>query len=151
MTLAPFSFWVVQIYTKLPFLFLFILMGVYKIIYILLFIKLFIYILDAAVLLQPSISFNILLFVLPSMFVGCIAYRAADLKTILAFTTVSQLAYVVAAFAVHDVAAVKYSLLYIIFYICNLSGIFIIFIILQKQFFLVNLNQLFIIKYYSKK
>lgn len=85
------------------------------------------------------------------MFIGCFAYRSTDLKTIIALTTVSQMGYVLAGLISHDVMAIKYAIIYLLVYILNLSGIFIIFIKLQKYFFLTNLNQLFIIKNYSKK
>lgn len=151
LTLAPFAFWVIQIYSKLPVVILLLLMGVYKFVYILLFLKLFIYIISLLAAFKITISLSVILFILPSMFIGCLAYRSADLKTILAFTTVSQLGYIMSAFIVHDAAALRYGILYLIVYMLNLAGVFIVFILIQKRFFLVNINQLFLIKYYSKK
>lgn len=125
-------------------------MGVYKFIYILLFLKIFLYVLDLVSVLQGSIVLSLVWCLVPSMFVGCLAYRTTDLKTILAITTVSQMGYILAGFVTHDIMAIKYALIYLLIYILNLLGIFIIFVKLQKEFFLVSLNQLFLVKYYSK-
>jgi len=84
------------------------------------------------------------------MFVGCIAYRTQDLKTILAYTTVSQLSYIVAGFIASTPLAIKYSLIYLGVYCLQIAGIFIIFVILQAKYDFTNLNQLFLIKKYSK-
>lgn len=84
------------------------------------------------------------------MFVGCFAYRVQDLKTILAYTTVSQLGYIVAGFIVSNPLAIKYSLLYLIVYSLQLIGIFVIFLILQAKYDFTNLNQLFLVKKYNK-
>lgn len=126
-------------------------MGVYKFIYILLFLKFFLQILDLVSVFQGTITLSVVWCVIPSMFVGCIAYRSADLKTILALTTVSQMGYIVGGLVSHDIMAMKYAIIYLVVYILNLSGVFIIFVKLQKEFFLTNLNQLFFVKYYSKK
>jgi NADH-quinone oxidoreductase subunit N len=126
-------------------------MGVYKFIYILLFLKIFFYVLDVVTIIQGSISVSLIWCIVPSMFIGCFAYRASDLKTILALTTVSQMGYIISGLISHDVMAIKYALIYLLVYVLNLSGIFIIFVKLQKEFFLVNLNQLFLVKSYSKK
>ncbi len=151
LSLAPFSFWVVQIYSKLPILFLVILMGVYKLVYVILFLKLFMFIIDNLTFLQGTLSSLLTFFVVPSMFVGCLAYRSSDLKAVIAFTTVSQLGYIISGFLVHDPVALKYSLVYLVTYVLNLCGLFLVFIVLQKHFFLVNINQLFLVKYYSQK
>lgn len=45
LTLAPFSIWVVSVYSNLPFLFLFLIMTIYKIVYALLFLRLFVHVL----------------------------------------------------------------------------------------------------------
>jgi len=84
------------------------------------------------------------------MFVGCLAYRSQDLKTILAYTTVSQLGYIVAGFIVSNPVAIKYSLIYLVVYCLQLIGIFSIFIILQAKYDFTNLNQLFLVKKYNK-
>lgn len=84
------------------------------------------------------------------MFVGCLAYRTQDLKTILAYTTVSQLGYIVAGFIVSNPLAIKYSLLYLGVYCLQLIGIFVIFLILQSKYDFTNLNQLFLVKKYNK-
>ena len=84
------------------------------------------------------------------MFVGCLAYRSQDLKTILAYTTVSQLGYIVAGFIVSNPLAIKYSLIYLVVYCLQLIGIFVIFLILQAKYDFTNLNQLFLVKKYSK-
>jgi len=84
------------------------------------------------------------------MFVGCLAYRIQDLKTILAYTTVSQLGYIMAGFITSNPLAIKYSLLYLLVYCLQLIGIFIIFLVLQTKYDFTNLNQLFLIKKYNK-
>jgi len=84
------------------------------------------------------------------MFVGCLAYRSQDLKTIIAYTTVSQLGYIMTGFIVSDPLAIKYSFIYLGVYCLQLIGIFVIFLILQAKYDFTNLNQLFLVKKYNK-
>ncbi|HXT82986.1 MAG TPA: proton-conducting transporter membrane subunit [Verrucomicrobiae bacterium] len=84
------------------------------------------------------------------MFVGCLAYRSQDLKTILAFTTVSQISYVMGALIVGDFLAQKYATIYLILYCMQIFGFIAIFVILQNKYNFTNLNQLFLIKKYNK-
>lgn len=150
LTLAPFSIWIVNVYANLPIVFLLIIMTVYKIVYALLFLRLFLNVIGLVPELQVFWQNSLFLFVVPSMFVGCLAYRAQDLKTILAYTTVSQLGYIVAGFIVSSPLAIKYSLIYLVVYCLQLIGIFVIFLILQAKYDFTNLNQLFLVKKYNK-
>lgn len=84
------------------------------------------------------------------MFVGCLAYRSQDLKTILAYTTVSQLGYIMSGFIVSNPIAIKYAFIYLGVYCLQLIGIFVIFLILQTKYNFTNLNQLFLVKKYNK-
>jgi NADH-quinone oxidoreductase subunit N len=150
LTLAPFSIWIVNVYANLPIVFLLIIMTIYKIVYALLFLRLVVNVIDLVPELQVFWQNSLFLFVVPSMFVGCFAYRAQDLKTILAYTTVSQLGYIVAGFLVSNPLAIKYSLIYLVVYSLQLIGIFAIFLILQAKYDFTNLNQLFLVKKYSR-
>ncbi len=150
LTIAPFSIWIVNVYANLPTIFLLLIMTVYKIVYALLFMRLFLNVLDWMPDLQAFWQNSLFLFVVPSMFVGCLAYRSQDLKTIIAYTTVSQLGYIVAGFTVSNPLAIKYSLIYLFVYSLQLIGIFVIFLILQAKYDFTNLNQLFLVKQYDK-
>jgi NADH-quinone oxidoreductase subunit N len=150
LTLAPFSIWVVNVYANLPIVFLLLIMTIYKVVYALLFLRLFVNVIDLVPELQAFWQNSLFLFVVPSMFVGCLAYRAQDLKTILAYTTVSQLGYIMAGFIVSHPLAIKYSLIYLVVYSLQLVGIFVIFVILQAKYDFTNLNQLFLVRKYNK-
>lgn len=149
LTLAPFSIWIVNVYANLPIIFLLVIMTIYKVVYALLFLRLFLNVIDLVPELQGFWQNSLFVFVVPSMFVGCLAYRAQDLKTILAYTTVSQLGYIVAGFIVSSPLAIKYSLIYLGVYCLQLIGIFVIFLILQAKYDFTNLNQLFLVKKYN--
>jgi NADH-quinone oxidoreductase subunit N len=149
-TIAPFSVWVMNIYSQLPILILLILMTVYKIVYFYLFLKLFFYCISLVPLFQffwAQVSF---LFVLPSMFIGCLAYREQDLKTILAYTTVSQMGYVLSGCISFNAEAIKFSLYYLVVYCVHLIALFTILLILQEKYHFTNLNQLYLLRYYNK-
>jgi NADH-quinone oxidoreductase subunit N len=89
------------------------------------------------------------LFVLPSMFIGCFAYRVQDLKTVLALTTVSQMGYIMSGLIVQSISAGTYSMIYLVTYCFQLFGLLALIILLQNKFDIVNLAQLFLIKRYS--
>jgi NADH-quinone oxidoreductase subunit N len=150
LTLAPFSIWIVRVYAELPWVILLILMTIYKIVYITIFINLFIKVLDFVPSLQDFWVNTTWLFIVPSIFVGCLAYRSQDLKTILAFTTVSQISYVIGALIVGDILAQKYAMIYLILYCMQIFGFIAIFILLQSKYNFTNLNQLFLVKKYNK-
>jgi NADH-quinone oxidoreductase subunit N len=149
LTLAPFSVWIATIYSELPVIVLFIVMTVYKAVYVLIFVRLFI---EAVNLVPELASFwtdSMFLFVLPSMFVGCFAYRVQDLKTVLALTTVSQMGYIMSGLIVQSPIAGSYSMIYLVTYCFQLFGLLALIILLQNKFDIVNLAQLFLIKRYS--
>jgi len=149
LTLAPFSVWIATIYSELPVIVLFIVMTVYKAVYVLIFTRLFV---EAVNLIPELASFwtdSMFLFVLPSMFVGCFAYRVQDLKTVLALTTVSQMGYIVSGLTVQSTVAGSYSMIYLVTYCFQLFGLLALIILLQNKFDIVNLAQLFLIKRYS--
>lgn len=52
LTLAPLSIWIVNVYANLPIIFLFIIMTIYKIVYALLFLRLFLNVIDLVPELQ---------------------------------------------------------------------------------------------------
>jgi len=52
LTLAPFSIWIINVYANLPIIFLFIIMTLYKIVYALLFLRLFLNVIDLVPELQ---------------------------------------------------------------------------------------------------
>jgi NADH-quinone oxidoreductase subunit N len=150
LTLAPFSIWVVNVYAHLPQFFLLILLTFYKIIYSLIFIKLVLTSMDLIPHLQDVWSNSLYVFVLPSLFVGCLAFRTQDLGQVLAYTTVSNLGYVLSGFLVATELSIQYSLIYLVVYSIQLIALFVIFIILHKKHKVSNLNQLFLVKHYSK-
>jgi NADH-quinone oxidoreductase subunit N len=149
LTLAPFSIWVVNVYAHLPQFFLLILLTFYKIVYSLIFIKLVLTTMDLVPFLQTMWADSLFLFVLPSLFVGCLAFRSQDLGQVLAYTTVSNLGYILSGFLVATEQSIQYSLIYLAVYSAQLIGLFVIFIILHKKHKFYNLNQLFLVKQYS--
>jgi NADH:ubiquinone oxidoreductase subunit 2 (subunit N) len=52
LTLAPFSIWIVNVYSNLPIVFLLVIMTIYKIVYALLFLRLFLNVVDLVPELQ---------------------------------------------------------------------------------------------------
>ena len=83
------------------------------------------------------------------MFVGCLAYRVQDLKTVLALTTVSQMGYIMSGLIVQSTVVGTYSMIYLVTYCFQLFGLLGLIIYLQNKFDIVNLAQLFLIKRYS--
>lgn len=150
LTLAPFSIWVVNVYAHLPQFFLLILLTFYKIIYSLIFIKVVLTTMDLIPHLQDVWSNSLFIFVFPSLFVGCLAFRTQDLGQVLAYTTVSNLGYILSGFLVATELSIQYALIYLVVYSIQLIALFVIFIILHKKHKFSNLNQLFLVKQYSK-
>lgn len=148
-TLAPFSSWVVTVYSQIPVLFLLVLMTIYKFIYFTLFLKLFLSIVSLVPDLAITWSTLVLIFVIPSMFVGCLAYREVEIKALLAYTTISQMGYIMAGFLTFSEDALSISLVYLIFYCLQLSVVLIIFIILQAKYNFTHINQLYLVRKYN--
>lgn len=152
LTLAPFSIWVVNVYSHLPQIFLLILLTFYKIVYMVIFIKLLFTSIDLwgyhgiTHIWQTSLFY----FLIPSFFVGCLAFRNQDLGQILAYTTVSNLGYILSGIYVGTALSVHYALIYLAVYSVQLISLFIIFIILHKKHKFFNLNQLYLVKQYDK-
>lgn len=149
-TLAPFSVWVVDIYSQLPFLFLFLLMTVYKVVYFCLFFKLFLGVLSLLPELHSFWTQLMLLCVLPSMFIGCLAYREHDLKKFLAYTTVSQMGYIMAGLLTSNTEAFAYAFYYLFMYCLQMAAVFIIFILLQNRYNFTSINQLYLVRSYNR-
>lgn len=150
LTLAPFSIWVVNVYAHLPQFFLLILLTFYKIVYSLIFLKLVLTTMDLIPHLQNVWFFSLYVFVIPSLFVGCLAFRTQDLGQVLAYTTVSNLGYVLSGFLVATELSIQYAMIYLVIYCAQLIALFVIFIILHKKHKFSNLNQLYLVKQYSK-
>ena len=125
-------------------------MTIYKVVYALLFIRLFLNMAAWMPGLQDFWRNSVFLLAVPSMFVGCLAYRSQDLKTILAYTTVSQLGYIVSGIIVPTAAAVQHALIYLLVYCLQISALFIVFLVLQAKYHFTNLNQLFLVKKYNR-
>lgn len=149
LTLAPFSVWIAAVYSELPTIVLFIVMTVYKAVYVLIFARLFLSVVNMVPELSTFWTESMYLFVLPSMFIGCFAYRVQDIKTMLSLTTVSQMGYIMAGLSAQSQMAGTYSLIYLATYCLQLFGILSLIIILQNRFDIVNAAQLFLIKRYS--
>lgn len=150
LTLAPFSVWIINVYTHLPMIIIILLMTIYKIIYAVVFIRLMLTIID----LLPSLAEYwvgcLVFFIFPSMYIGCMAYRQTNIKTILAYTTVSQIGYILTGLIVNNTNALKYSLIYLFVYCGQICGILIILISLKHKVNLGNINQLYLLQYYNK-
>jgi len=149
LTLAPFSVWIAAVYSELPTVVLFIVMTVYKAVYVLIFARLFVSVLSAIPELANFWTDSMYLFVLPSMFIGCFAYRVQDIKTVLALTTVSQMGYIMSGLIVQSNIAGTYSMIYLVTYCLQLFGLLGLITVLQNRFDIVNAAQLFLIKRYS--
>ena len=91
------------------------------------------------------------LFVIPSMFVGCLAYREQDLRKILAYTTVSQMGYVLAGCVSLDKEALKFALFYLLVYSLQVAGLLLIILLLQHKYNFTNLNQLYLVKFFNRR
>jgi NADH-quinone oxidoreductase subunit N len=151
LTLAPFSIWIINIYAKISYLLLFILIVIYKISYIFYFLLILNWLILSNLIFFDFITYYSYLFIVPSLFIGCLALYEQNLKKILAYTTVSQIAYILSGLISTDSQLFKYALLYLFCYIIQLFGVLLIFILLQQKAIYINyLNQLFIIKYYNK-
>jgi NADH:ubiquinone oxidoreductase subunit 2 (subunit N) len=150
LTLAPFSIWIINVYTNLPTLFLLIFITIYKFVFSFIFLRVFINVYNLIELIQLSLSSFFLICGVISIFVGCFAYRHTNLKVIFAYTTVSQLAYVICGFATNNAEVIKYSFLYLFIYCLQLCIIFIILVILQTKHNYIFTTQLFMIKLQNK-
>src|SRR6185437_12871658 len=89
-------------------------------------------------------------FSLPSIFVGCIAYKQQSIKSVLALTTVSQLAYIVSGTVVNNILAWRYSLLYFLIYGLHIIAIFICMLRIKSYISCTHLNHLSYIYNYSR-
>lgn len=148
LTLAPFSVWVVRIYAALPLLFLLFLMTFYKIIYFFIFFKIFNFFFS----LIPGYNiFSLICLVLgiSSIFIGCLAYRKQDLKSVLAYTTISQMGYILIGLSQMSLIIEKFSFFYLFMYAFHLIIIITIFYLLRVKYFFTNLNELFLVKSFN--
>lgn len=94
LTLAPVALWVINLYKNLPWFMLFIFILAYKFVYFVVFINMFVNVFSIIVFQQ--LWQNLLhIIIYCSLFVGCLALRSQNLKTILAYTTVSQSAFII--------------------------------------------------------
>jgi formate hydrogenlyase subunit 3/multisubunit Na+/H+ antiporter MnhD subunit len=150
LTIAPFSIWIINVYTHLPTILIMLLMTIYKIIYVLVFIKLALTIIDIIPFIGEFWIYCLIFFIFPSMYIGCLAYRQTNIKTILAYTTVSQIGYIMSGLIVDNTNALKYSFIYLFIYCAQIFGILIIFVSLKQKINLVNINQLYLLQYYNK-
>ncbi len=151
LTFAPFSIWVVNIYSKMSYLLLIILIVFYKVSYSVYFLLILNWLLISIPVFSTFIIYYSYLFILPSLFIGCLAFYEQNLKKILAYTTVSQFAYIFSGLVLDNPQILKYSLLYLLCYSLQLLSILLIFLLLQGYNISVTyLNQLFIVKYYNK-
>ena len=90
------------------------------------------------------------LFLIPSFFVGCLAFRTQNIGQILGYTTVSNLSYIVSGLLIGSETTIRYSFIYFFVYFFQLVALFLIFIVLYKKYKFSNVNQLFLIYYYNK-
>lgn len=83
------------------------------------------------------------------MFVGCLAYREQNIRTILAYTTVSQMGYVMAGLICNNVDAWRYAFFYLLMYSIQIAVFFSILLLLQNKINITHLNQLYLVKFYN--
>lgn len=124
-------------------------MTVYKIVYFFLFLKIFVSLLNLVPGLFNFWGSIMWFFIMASLFAGCLAYREQDLKTIFAFTTISQLGYIMAGVVVLNTEALKIAVFYLLMYCLQIAAVFVVLILVQKKYRITNLNQLYLLKYYS--
>jgi NADH-quinone oxidoreductase subunit N len=150
LTIAPFSIWVANIYRQLPFIFLVLLMTIYKFVFFLLFIALFVSTISS--LPEHSVLFTQLstIVTIPSLLIGCLAFRTQDFKLMLAYTTVSQMGYVTAGLCSGDAQAGTYSLYYLVFYCFQLLGLLAIILKMKPYCSIISSNQFFLVQHYNK-
>lgn len=145
LTLAPFSVWVVNVYSKLPWFILFIFIIAYKIAYFAIFINIFATVFVTFELERIWQNFLIIL-IIASLFVGCIAFREQNLKKILAYTTISQIAFILIGVLCNSAHSLIYSFYYIGWYIFSIAGLIIIMVLISVKYEFENVNNLYLLK-----
>ena len=135
--IAPFHIWVGDIYQGAPSMTtaLFATLTSLPLFYI--FIKLWI---SLFYWLQPTFLYFICLLCILSMILGMFsALCQQKIKRLIAFSSVSNIGYLLIAFIQENIQSYSYSLIYFIMYIINITGIFAIFLNLY-----INKNKFFI-------
>jgi NADH-quinone oxidoreductase subunit N len=150
-TIAPFSIWVNAVYKNIPFIFLCVLMTIYKIFFCMVGLTIIFGFIDLVQEWHESLI-NLFMFALvPSFFIGCLAYRLQDVKTILAFTTVSQFGYIVAGFVTSNPEVTKYSFLYLYLYCLQLFVLFGLTLWIKPTVALAQSQQYNLVQHFNKK
>jgi NADH-quinone oxidoreductase subunit N len=146
-TVGPISIWTIFIYPTFPIIIIIFQMLFLKIYLFYLFFDIF----DFVFLFPPEIleffykvfSFGLII----SMFIGCLAYKINDLKTIFIITTFSQIAYISIGFMSSSFLLLVYSLNYFFIYIYSVLALFLIIITANIVFNCQTLNDLAALKY----
>lgn len=136
-----------RVYAQLPVFFLLVLMTIYKFVYLLLFLK--VIIVALSVFKEIEIFANVLLLVLviPSLFMGCLAYRETDLRTVFSYTTVMQLGIVLSGCLVQDSQAIQAALIYFMFYCLQMAAVFTILLLVQVRHSITNSLHLCLVRH----
>ena len=146
-TVGPISLWTIFIYPTFPLIIVIIQMLFLKIYLFYLFFDIF----DFVFLFPTEIieffykifSFGLII----SMFIGCLAYKINDLKTIFIITTFSQIAYISIGFMRSSFLLLIYSLNYFFVYIYSVLALFLIIIAANTVLNCQTLNDLAVLKF----
>ncbi len=145
LTLAPFSIWVVNVYSKLPWLILFLLIITYKFVYFVAFLNIIVATFSFFKFKEVWM-FSLYLCIGLSIFIGCLGFRVSNLKKILAYTTVSQFSYILVGIISSTQEGLYASYYYLGWYLLSLAGLITIFILLSNKYEITELNQLYLVK-----
>lgn len=148
-TAAPLAQWVIEVYSALDVVLLMLLLTVYKMIYGILFIKIFIYCLGLIPVVKIQLMFFVFIVVVPSLLTGLWAVTATNLRTVVAFTTVSQFGLILTGFSVDDVSVLKVSLIYFFVYLLQMIGFIAIVFYSRVHYYITNLRQIALLQYFD--
>jgi NADH:ubiquinone oxidoreductase subunit 2 (subunit N) len=146
-TVGPISLWTIFIYPTFPIIIIIIQMLFLKIYLFYLFFDIFDFVflfpIDVVEFFYKIFSFGLII----SMFIGCLAYKINDLKTIFIITTFSQIAYISIGFMSSSFLLLVYSLNYFFVYIYSVLALFLIIIAANIILNCQTLNDLAALKF----
>jgi len=129
LTIIPLVPWIVLVYNELPWVLLLVLITFYKLIFIIILIKIallyFVYI-NGLTIILITIMLSIAIY---TLYFGLLAYRQFNFKVLLAYLTISQVGYVLCSLSTLNILCWQYGLLYIIIYISQLLGVVLLLIL----------------------
>jgi NADH:ubiquinone oxidoreductase subunit 2 (subunit N) len=96
-------------------------------------------------------QFILILFVVPSLAVGALALKSQTIKGVLAFTTVSQIGFVLIGVASASVSGFKFSFLYLLIYCLQITCVLTVLLLLNTKHRIFSLSQLSMIKLVNRR